>query len=273
MRRAAVTAPVDFGTARFEPDPGRPAGWTVLVDEVIQSYVDLDDPTHLPVPYLRWLAAVVDAAGPRHAPLRVAHLGGGGLSLPRYVAATRPGSVQQVVERDGALVALVRRVLPLPAGADVDVRVADARNALTGADEGRWDLVVVDVYAGARMPPEVAGVSFVARAAQLLAPGGRYVVNITDLPPLAYSRTQVATLRAVFGEVAVLAEPGMLRGRRYGNLVLVAGDRPGALPVRRLAGALARHDPGGARVTHAAAVAEFMAGARALGGGCDATAP
>lgn len=239
----------------------------MLLDGVVQSYVDLADPTHLPVPYLRWLAAVVDAAGPPGAALRVLHLGGGGLSLPRYVAATRPASAQQVVERDAGLLDLVARVLPLAGNADVRVLIGDAAQAVRTLPEQAYDLVVADVYEGARMPRPVAGVEFAAAVARLLAPAGLYAVNVTDLPPLAFTRTQVATLRAVFGPVGVLAEPGMLRGRRYGNLVLVATAEPGALPLARLASGLAVRDAGGARAVHGAAVDRFVGGARPLGPG------
>ena len=35
------------GVASLEPDRRRERGWTLLVDGVPQSYVDLADPTHL----------------------------------------------------------------------------------------------------------------------------------------------------------------------------------------------------------------------------------
>jgi spermidine synthase len=44
------------------------------------------------------------------------HLGGGALTLPRYLAHTRPGSRQLVAEVDDALTDLVREHLPLPPG-------------------------------------------------------------------------------------------------------------------------------------------------------------
>src|SRR5258705_1100717 len=114
-----IVQPVDFGLAELVPDADRAAGWTLLLDGTPQSYVDLNDPTWLEYEYVRRLASVLDATGEPGAGLRILHLGGGALTLPRYVAATRPGSVQRVVERDAALAALVRGVLPLPRGADL----------------------------------------------------------------------------------------------------------------------------------------------------------
>jgi hypothetical protein len=218
--------PVDFGLAELVPDADRAAGWTLLLDGTPQSYVDLNDPTWLEYEYVRRLASVLDATGEPGGGLRVLHLGGGALTLPRYLAATRPGSVQRVVERDAALAALVRQVLPLPRGADLRVRAEDGRVAVESTAAARFDVVVTDVYGGARMPGHFTTVEFARAVARVLRPGGRYAVNVADGPPLAFARGQVATLAAVFGQVCLLAEPGVLRGRRFGNLVLVATGAP-----------------------------------------------
>jgi spermidine synthase len=259
----SIVEPVDLGTAALVPDRDRPGGWTLLVDGVAQSHVDLDDPTYLEFEYMRRLASVIDAAAPAGAPLRVLHLGGGALTLPRYLEATRPKSRQRVVERDAALIALVRRVLPLPRGADLRVRVADARAAVEASRDAAFDLVIADVYRGAQMPSAVSSVEFVEHVARILRPDGYYAVNVADLPPLAFSRIQAATLRAIFPDVCVMAEAGTLRGRRYGNVVLAAAVRPGGLPVELLRIA-ARRDAFPARLLHGDDLSRFIAGARPM---------
>ncbi|MEV0430662.1 fused MFS/spermidine synthase [Micromonospora sp. NPDC050495] len=241
-------------------DPVRPTGRTLLAAGVEQSYVDVSDPCHLHFEYIRRMAAVVDLAAPPGRPLAVLHLGGGALTLPRWLAATRPTSPQRVVERDPAVVELVARELPGPP-ADVEVIIGDAREAVRDAPSGHYDVVLADVYRAARMPRHVATVEFVAEVARVLAPDGVYLVNVTDLPPLVISRTQVATLRAVFGDVCLVADRRMLRGRRYGNLVLAAARRAGRLPVGRLAARAAR-DPIPGAVLHGPDLDAFVAGAR-----------
>ena len=109
----AVRADIDAGVAELVADAGRPRAWTLRVDGIPQSHVDLDDPLYLEFEYMRRLGHLADLAAPDGQPLRVLHLGGGGLTLARYVAAARPGSSQLAVESDGALVDLVRRRLPL----------------------------------------------------------------------------------------------------------------------------------------------------------------
>jgi spermidine synthase len=232
VARAVVTAEVDHGTAELLGDPDRPQGWTLLLDGTAQSHVDLDDPTHLEFEYVRRLAHVADLAAPPTAPLRTLHLGGGAWTLARYVAATRPGSPQRVVELDAGLVDLVSSRLPAD-GTGIEVTVGDARAALARVPPGSVDLLVLDVFAGARTPAHLTSVEFVRSAAAVLAAGGIYAANVADGGSLTFARTQVAAAVAVFPEVAVLAVPQLLHGRRFGNLVLVASAA--VLPVAELA--------------------------------------
>ncbi|SCL50071.1 hypothetical protein GA0070606_1575 [Micromonospora citrea] len=239
-RRAAdtVTARVDTGLAELVPDPDRPGSWTLLLDGAPQSHVDLTDPTHLEFEYVRRLAAAIDLLAPAGAPLRVLHLGGGALTLPRYVAATRPGSGQRIVEVDGALVELVRRELPWPADFRLRVRVADAREVLAASRDAGYDAVVTDVFAGARTPAHLTSVEYAAEVARVLRPGGFCLANVADGPPLRYARAQVATVRSVLPRACLVGDAAVLRGRRYGNLVLVAGRVEPPVPelTRRAAG-------------------------------------
>jgi hypothetical protein len=249
---------IDFGIADIDPDRMRPGAWLLRIDGVAQSYVDLIEPEHLEFEYMRRVAAVVDSAAPAGHPLRVLHLGGGAYTLARYLAAVRPGSAPFVVERDAALAALVEHELPLPENADIEIMIGDARSAVESAPPDGYDLIVTDVYEGARMVDSVATAEFAVAVSAVLAPGGTYVVNITDLPPLAFSRRQVATVRTAFPDVCLLAEVGLLRGRRYGNIVLAARRPPGFLP---LAGIARRTD---GTVQHGADLDAFAAGARPL---------
>jgi spermidine synthase len=261
-RLRGVAQEVQLGHAELIPDDGHPDRWNLLIDGTPQSYVDLSDPLRLEYEYIRWLAAVLDAAGPVGAPVRVLHLGGGALTLPRYLAATRPGSSQRVVERDAALIALVRRVLPPPRQAGIRIRCADARAAVAGYTAARFQVVIADVFRGARVPAHLTTVEFARAVAGVLVPGGLYAVNLTDTAGLAFTRTQVATLRSVFAGICLVAEVGVLKGRRFGNVVLVASAADGPqLPVDSLRAAALR-DPFSARCLYGAELDRFAAGAR-----------
>jgi hypothetical protein len=215
------------GRAELLRDADRPDAWMLLVDGVPQSHVDLDDPGYLDFEYVRRLGHVIDEAAPPGQPLRVLHLGAGALTLARYVAVTRPGSSQLAVEVDAALVDLIRLRLP-PRNPRLRIRIGEARRAVRGA--------------------------------------GVVTANVADGPPLAHAKVQVATARTVFPHACLIADAGVLRGRRFGNLVLAASPEP--LPAdaltRRAAG-----DPMPGRVLSGRDLDRFTAGAKPV---TDATA-
>jgi hypothetical protein len=260
-RRRSITTPVADGVAELVPDPSRPNGWTLLIEGVAQSYVDLDDPEHLEFPYVRRVASVIDALATPAAPLRVLHLGAGAMTIPRYIAARRPGSEQTVIERDPAVILLVHDWLPLPSDSGISIMIDHARTAVEAAPEHGYDLVVTDAYEGATMPRNMTSVEYTRQIARLLRPTGTYVLNVTDLPALAFTRIQAATLCTRFADVCAISDPSMLRGRKFGNVVLVASPlasalRPGAM-VRPRRGELTP-----ARAIHGTDLDEFIAGAR-----------
>ncbi|MGY2075809.1 spermidine synthase [Blastococcus sp. SYSU DS0828] len=259
MRTPPGPVPVDGGTAELLADADRDGSWVLMVNGTPQSHVDLADPTHLEFEYVRRIGHVLDLADEPGAPLDVVHLGGGALTLPRYVATTRPGSRQRVAEIDQPLTDLVREFLPLPRAARVRVRAADAREALAALHADSADVVVTDVFAGARTPAHLTTVEFAGQVARALRPGGVYAANVADGPPLRFARGQVATLRTAFRHVCLLAEPGILRGRRFGNLVAVASDAE--LPLAELSRACAR-DPMPSRVVDGIELDRFTGNAR-----------
>ncbi|MEU2713416.1 fused MFS/spermidine synthase [Streptomyces sp. NPDC007205] len=254
----AVVEAVDGGLAQLVPDPDRNRAWTLLIDGAPQSHVDLDDPAYLSFEYQRRLGHVIDLLAPPGKPVHAVHLGGGAFTLARYTAATRPRSTQQVVERDAALVQLVRRELPLDSNARIRVRSADARAGLAKVPDGWADLVLADVFSGARTPAHLTSTEFLDEVRRALKPSGVYAANLADGPPLAHLRGQIATAAARFAELALIADPAVLRGKRFGNAVLVASDAP--LPLADLT-RRAASDPHPGRVEHGKPLRDFTGGA------------
>ena len=252
---------VAAGTAEILGDADRAGCWMLLVDGTPQSHVDLDDPTYLDFEYVRRIGHAIDLAGPAGQPLAVVHLGAGALTLARYVAATRPGSRQRAFDNDAALIELVRRELPLDRRARVTVRAADAREGLVSLPAGSVDVVVADVFRGARTPAALTSREFFADVGRVLRPAGVCAVNMGDGPPLSFSRSLLATLGSVFAHVCVLGDPAVLRERRYGNLVCLGSASP--LPLRGLIRRCAG-DPAPGRVVAGADLVRFVGRARAI---------
>jgi spermidine synthase len=207
-------------------DPDRPDGRVLVLDGLRHSYVDLDDPTHLEFAYVQAMAAVVDSAFPVGEPLAAYHLGAGGLTLPRWLSATRPGSTSRVSEIDAGVVEADLRLLggALPAG--VEVSVEDGRLAIDGLEPGSLDLVVGDAFGGISVPWHLATREALEGLATSLGDDGVYVANVIDHDPLDFARAYVRTASTVFDEVALLAPPDVLAGRGGGNMVVVASRGP-----------------------------------------------
>ncbi|HLS91917.1 MAG TPA: fused MFS/spermidine synthase [Microbacterium sp.] len=234
-------------------------GSEVVVDGTPQSHVDLADPTHLAFEYVARMGAVIDQLP--DGPITAVHLGAGGLTIPRYIAHTRRGSNQHVIELEQPLADLVREHLPLPRDARIRIRFGDARAGLTRlppAVRGSVDLLVSDVYSGAQTPAHLTTVEFYREAAALLAPRGILLVNVADGAGLAFARRQAATVREVLPHLAILAEVQVLKGRRFGNLVFAASAEP--LPTEWLPRLMAA-GPHPAKVAEGREVDQFIGGA------------
>ncbi len=224
--------PVRFGLAELLADADWPNGWLLSVDGVAQSYVDLDDPTNLEFDYVRRIGDVIDCLGEPGAALDVVHVGGGACTVPRYLAATRPGSRQLVFDLDGELIDLVREHLRLREVPQLRVRICDGREGMATRRDGTADLVVLDAFQRASMPGGLATREFLADVHRVLRDHGTLVVNVTDGPGLRFARRVLATLGQLFPHGVLVGEPAVLRNRRFGNLVLVAAKTE--LPVAEI---------------------------------------
>jgi SAM-dependent methyltransferase len=212
--------------AQVQADPARAGGRVLVLDDVRHSYVDLADAAHLEFAYTRRFAAAVDATFPPGEPLAAVHLGGGGFTMPRWLAATRPGSTSTVLEVDEGVVDLGRRALAVEAIPALEIRVGDARTTLAALPAASADLMVGDAFGARSVPWHLATVEFVDEVRRVLRPGGIYVLNVIDNDPLRLLAAEAATLADRFPHVALLARPDQLAPGGGGNAVLVASDRP-----------------------------------------------
>jgi spermidine synthase len=214
--------------ARVEADPLRASGRVLVLDDLRHSYVDLADPRRLGFRYARLVADVL-ATLPARGPVAALHVGGGGFTLPRWLAAARPGSSSTVLEVDPEVVGLARRELGLRTGPALRVRTGDARVSLRDEPRGRFDVVVGDAFGGRAVPWHLTTREFLRDVRRVLRPGGTYVVNVIDAGPLAFARAQARTLQRAFGQVAAIVKPRDASG----NVILVACDRPLPLAAMR----------------------------------------
>ncbi len=207
-------------------DRDRPSAWTLRVNGTEQSYVDLDDPLRLEFDYVQRMADAIDGHGAPGEPLRFVHVGGAAMTLPRYVAATRPRSAQIVLEPDEEITALVRERMPLPRNSGIKVRPVDGRSGIAAMRDDFADVIVLDAFDGDRIPAELSTAEFFADLARVATSDGLVLLNLADHAPFPYLRRAVRGVCDAFAHVMLSAEPATLKGRRFGNVLVTASQAP-----------------------------------------------
>ena len=255
MKASSLVLPHRSDGARLVPDLAYPRAFTLRIGRTDQSYVDLDDPLRLEFDYVQRLADIVDSVA-EPGRIRVVHVGGAGMTLPRYLAATRPTSAQVVLEPDIELTAFVRRHLPLPARSGIKVRGTDGRRGIAELRDGYADLMIIDAFVGARVPAELTTSDLLADARRALSDHGVIIINLTDRGPLGYAKRVLAGVRLAFPHLLLCAEASTLKGRRFGNVIIAGCATP--LPYAAIAERAGR-PPFPYRVLHGARLRQLLA--------------
>src|SRR4051812_28035398 len=252
-RRSGPEILAAAGDLVVQRDAGRASGRLLRHGDMDASYVDLADPRHLEFDYLRGMRALAETLRPP----RAVPGGGGAGALARALAAADRERRQDVVEVDPDVLELAREHLGLRRAPGLRVRHGDGRAFLATRRAGSADAILVDAFVGARVPRHLVTGEALADAARVLAPAGAIAVNVVDAPPLADTRAIAAGLLEAFAVVAGLGAGPVLRGRRAGNVVLVAAH--GSLPLERLR-TRAAADPSPAELLAPAGALAFTGG-------------
>ena len=228
MAAKSETYPIDTGTAEVHHEPD--GSMVLLVNGVPSSHIVPGEPQRLDFEYMRWIADFLDSlqlgSTPRWPKPRLTHLGGAACSLPRYFAAAWPGSRNTVVEIDSRLAELARELFDVPRSPAVKIRVGDAREVTDSFKPSTRDVMIRDVFAQALTPRELTTVEFYQHVRTCLSETGVYVANCGSHADLKEAKEELAGMCEVFPHVAAIADPPMLKGRRYGNIVLIGANTP-----------------------------------------------
>ena len=217
---------IDTGECELMEDRFNSNGWVLMINGVPSSHIDLDNPQQLDFEYMHWISGLIESHFDPEDGIRALHLGGGACTLARYVASAFPKSRQVVVEIDGKLASLVREWFDLPRAPLLRIRVGEAREVTTSLTETSRDLIIRDVFSGSRTPAPLTTVEFTQQVRRVLSPGGLYLANCGDTPDRELLKTEAATIASLFTYVAFVADATMLKGRRYGNVIIAGSDKP-----------------------------------------------
>ena len=224
----AIDSPCEIQTSYYclsvLEDAGDPTRSVLVLDDLRHSSVDTDDPSVLAFWYVRRL---VDAIKLAPAANDIVYLGGGALTIPRYVRDSAPGTNQTVFEIDGDLIDVVETQMGLDRNKPEPIRIVigDARLALDQVADDSADIVIGDAFGSRSVPFHLATEEFIGDVARVLRPGGTYAANIIDGGQQRFLAAEAATLARVFDHVVVIRGEAIAAGRR-GNAVIVASDTP-----------------------------------------------
>lgn len=208
-------------------DPARPDIRVLVLDDLTHAAVDLRDPTNLEFGYLRRFAdATSRLRAERGPPIDVLHIGGGGFTFPRYLDANHADARQVVLELDPRILEIATTELGYAPSDRIEVRLGDARQTIRALPSDSYDLVFGDAFGGLAVPWHLTTTGFLDEVARVLRPGGAYVANLIDYPPLAFFRAEAATAATRFPYVSVISSRRTIDGLTGGNLVLVAAESP-----------------------------------------------
>ncbi len=213
---------IPTGTVELRDDPD--GSTTVWVNNVPSSVLrrerDLVD-----FEYMRHAAAVIRVWNAARDDQRwlALHIGAAACTLPRYLANAHPDSRHIAVDVDAALVMLARQWWDLPPAPRLRVRVQDGLDAVSSRAAKSVDLIVRDAFAEDVTPAHLAGAEWWERAARALRPGGLVIANVAVRPGDPAAAADVAAASGACGPLVAVAEPAVLKGRRRGNVILVAG--------------------------------------------------
>ncbi|MGO1591187.1 MAG: spermidine synthase [Ancrocorticia sp.] len=213
----------DFSIAEIGQSPYRPSLITLYLDGAESSALDLDDPRYLEFEYMQHIDLIIGATLGDTVPLRALHLGGAGCALARAMDAGHPGSKQLAIELDRQLARDVREWFDLPPAPRLRIRNDEARHALD-TTKARWDVVIRDAFRVREVPLQLRTSECVKRAHEVLSPGGLYIMNSIASTGFTRLGEEIATVAEHFPHIMAIVDPSILKGRRFGNIVIAASD-------------------------------------------------
>src|SRR5262249_6680667 len=156
----------------------------LILDHLIHSHSDLQDPTYIAYDYERVYAAVTAQLAARQPALRALFIGGGGYTFPRYLEAVYPQAQLEVAEIDPAVTQAAYTHMGLRADTRVVSYNRDARLVLDElvAAGKQYDLIFGDAFNDLSIPYHLTTQELAAKLRLVLARNGVYLANVIDNP-------------------------------------------------------------------------------------------
>lgn len=172
----------------------------MVLDNLIHSYVALDNPLHIEYEYERIYAEVLRWRYGGDTAFKSLTIGGGGYTFPRYMEATFPAAQIDVVEIDPQVTKVVYEHLGLSKQSRIRSFNTDGRWFVMNCKD-KYDLIFTDAFNDLSIPYHLTTKEFVEELKSILSPNGIIMSNVIDnFQKGAFLPSFMKTLSAVFGE-------------------------------------------------------------------------
>ncbi len=220
---------------------------TLTLDQLLHSYVALDDPTFLVYGYEKVTADFVALQDTRIDSPNVLFIGGGGYTMPKLIETRYPNWSVEVIEIDPEVTEVAHAYFALPRDTSIVTYNVDARMKARELTENTYDMIVGDAFNDFSVPYQLTTMEFNERVKKLLKPEGIFIVNIVDnLTTGRFLRAYVHTLSQTFDQVYVLRDDDLWENDPRSNVTYVVVGTDSRVTERDLISAneiVGWHDP------------------------------
>lgn len=222
----------DYFTIKLMKYPikgGAVEGEALILDNLIHSINDVNDPAFLDYDYIRIYEELVGWQMRSRASVDALFIGGGGYTFPRYMEAAYPGARIDVVEIDPEVTRVVHEYLGLPRATSIRSFNEDGRwFVMNSKDKGRYDFIFGDAFNDLSIPYHLTTREFAQQMKALLKPDGFLIANLIDsVTEGLFLPSYIRTLEDVFGKgnVNLLVLVPELQRLGIATCVVVASPR------------------------------------------------
>jgi spermidine synthase len=195
----------DYYTIKLKRNTTRSGGApleSLVLDHLVHSYTDLNDPLYLEYEYIRIYEEVVRWQARKRKSIKALFLGGGGYTFPRFIEAKYPKAKIDVVEIDPEITRVVQDYL----GVSKDSRIRSFNEdgrwfVMNCKEQGSYDFIIGDAFNDLSIPYHLTTKEFAMQLKRLLKPDGLLLANVIDsFKKGAFMPSYIRTLEEVFGK-------------------------------------------------------------------------
>jgi len=179
----------------------------LILDNLVHSYVSLEDPTFLVANYQKIFAEIAAYVAQGNPGFRALFIGGGGYVMPQYLEEMYPQSTLEVSEIDPQVTRVAFEYLGLSPDTSIVTYNEDARMVVPKLPGSQYDLVIGDAFNDLSVPYHLTTREFNEQIRGLLKEKGIYAVNVVDkLHSGQFLRAYVNTLQQAFPYVYLICD-------------------------------------------------------------------